>query len=209
MPGTTTTSNPASSIADVKRQATTDLVLVAARQLLMSDGLDVTMDQIAEAAGVGRRTLFRYFCTRERLLADALESGVQLYGELLPTFHDDWRTWLREICQAAHHMQASYGPGYWELISRTDLPAELAAVNERRHTRRTTAMSRIASKLWREAGGTASPPPHVMTGVSAHLSPRFTAAVTQDAGASWQTAAELSYGAIAELLTRSTAGVTS
>ena len=94
------------TIADAKRQATVDVMLAAARQLLLARGLDVTMDDIAVEAGVSRRTLFRHFASRERLIAESLEAGVQLYGELLPSFEGDWRSWLRGVCDAAHEMQA-------------------------------------------------------------------------------------------------------
>jgi AcrR family transcriptional regulator len=198
----TMTGTATPTIADAKRQATMDVVLVSARQLLLARGLDVTMDDIAEAAGVSRRTLFRHFESRERLIAESLEAGIQLYGELLPTFEGGWNAWLRGICDAAHEMQAGYGPGYWELTSRTDLPAEIAAVEGRRRRRRHNAMARIAGKLWLEAGGDGDPPAMVVATVGAHLSARFTAAVLQDVGQSWSTAADLAYAAIADVLDR-------
>jgi AcrR family transcriptional regulator len=188
------------TIADAKRQATVDRVLAATRQLMMARGLDVTMDEIAEAAGVGRRTLFRHFESRERLIADAFDDGVQRYGERLPTFQGDWRTWLRGLCDEAHRMQAGYGAGYWELTSRTDLPKELAAVERRRRVRRRQAMTHIARQLWHEAGGRGEPPATVVAGVGAHLSARFTAAVTNDVGQTWTVAADLAYAAISALL---------
>ena len=190
------------TIANAKRQATVDVILAAARQLLLARGLDVTMDDIAEEAGVSRRTLFRHFESRERLIAESLEAGIQLYGELLPSFEGDWKAWLRGVCDAAHEMQAGYGPGYWELTSRTDLPPEIVAVEGRRRTRRHDAMARIAGKLWREAGGDDDPPAMVVATVGAHLSARFTAAVLQDVGQSWSTAADLAYAAIADVLER-------
>jgi AcrR family transcriptional regulator len=194
------------TIADAKRQATVDVILAAARRLLLGRGLDVTMDDIAEEAGVSRRTLFRHFESRERLIAESLEAGIQLYGELLPSFEGGWEAWLRGVCDAAHEMQAGYGPGYWELTSRTDLPPEIAAVEERRRTRRHEAMARIAGKLWREAGGGGDPPPIVVATVGAHLSARFTAAVLHDVGQSWRTAADLAYAAIADVLERECGG---
>ena len=196
------TGTATATIADAKRQATVDVILSAARQLLLARGLDVTMDDLAEAAGVSRRTLFRHFESRERLIAESLEAGIQLYGELLPTFEGGWHAWLRGICDAAHEMQAGYGPGYWELTSRTDLPPEIVAVEERRRRRRHDAMVRIAGKLWREAGGDSDPPDLVVATVGAHLSARFTAAVLQDVGQSWNTAADLAYAAIADVLER-------
>jgi AcrR family transcriptional regulator len=193
-----TTATP--TLAEAKRQATVDRVLASARRLVMTRGLDVTMDEIAEDAGVGRRTLFRHFETRERLVASALEAGVQVYGEMLPAFTGDWRTWLRALCEAAHKMQAGYGPGYWELTSRSDLPAEIAAVEKRRRTRRRDAMTRIARTLWREAGGAGDPPATFVASVSAHLSARFTAAVTNDVGQPWTVAAELADAAVGGVL---------
>src|SRR5438270_2054107 len=113
------------AFADVKRRAAGEHVLAAARTLVGSNGLDVTMDQIADAAGVSRRTLFRHFESRERLIAAAFATGIKRYGEQLPTYDDgDWRVWLRATCDAAHRMNASYGKGYWELTSRADLPSE-------------------------------------------------------------------------------------
>jgi AcrR family transcriptional regulator len=170
----------------------------------MARGLDVTMDEIAEAAGVGRRTLFRHFESRERLIADAFDDGVQRYGERLPTFEGDWRTWLRGLCDEAHRMQAGYGAGYWELISRTDLPKEIVAVERRRRTRRRRAMTRIAHQLWHEVGGRGEPPANVVAVVGAHLSARFTAAVTNDVGQPWTVAADLAYAAISDLLETAT-----
>jgi AcrR family transcriptional regulator len=160
------------------------------------------MDDIAEEAGVSRRTLFRHFESRERLIAESLEAGIQLYGELLPSFEGGWEAWLRGVCDAAHEMQAGYGPGYWELTSRTDLPPEIAAIEGRRRTRRHEAMARIAGKLWREAGGEGDPPAIVVATVGAHLSARFTAAVLHDVGQSWRTAADLAYASIADALER-------
>ncbi|MCU1393936.1 MAG: TetR/AcrR family transcriptional regulator [Ilumatobacteraceae bacterium] len=184
------------TLADVKRQAAVEQMLLRVRQLVMQRGLDVTMDEIADGIGVGRRTLFRHFETRERLLAQALEAGIQRYGERLPAYAGDWRLWLRQLCDAAHQMQAEYGPGFWELTNRSDLPAEIAAVEERRHARRQRAMTRIARKLWVEVGGVGDVPTSVHAAVGAHLSSRFTAAVTIDVGETWQVAADLAEAAI-------------
>jgi AcrR family transcriptional regulator len=184
------------TLADARRRATIEQILISARQLVMARGLDVTMDEIAEGVGVARRTLFRHFETRERLLAQALEAGIQRYGELLPELAGDWREWLRHLCEAVHRMQAGYGPGYWELTSRSDLPTEIAAVEQRRHAQRQQAVTRIARTLWTEAGGPGDTPSRVLADVCAHLSPRFTAAVIVDAAATWRVAADLANDAI-------------
>ena len=155
------------------------------------------MDQIAEASGVSRRTLFRHFETRERLIAAAVSSGVQRYGERLPVYDGaDWRVWLRDTCAAVHRMNASYGPGYWQLTTRADLPPDLAAAERRRRSARRSGMSRIAETAWRAAGHRGTPSKEVVATVLAHLSAHFTAAVLDDAGATWRLAADLAYDAI-------------
>lgn len=181
---------------DARRQGAMDRARRAALELLLARGLDVTMDEIAEAAAIGRRTLFRHFASREQLLASALEMGIARYSSHLPTFHGDWASWLRALCDSAHAMHAGYGPGYWELMHRAELPAELAAVENDRRKRRRKAMARIAQTLWQEAGGAGPVPKVLVATVAAHLSARFTAAVVEEGGQSSQMAADLAYDAI-------------
>ena len=52
-------------------------MLDAAEIVLAEVGVTATMDEIAEAAGIGRRTLFRYFPSREDLIAAAIERRYQ------------------------------------------------------------------------------------------------------------------------------------
>ncbi len=186
------------TLDDAKRQAAADHLLAATRKLVGERGLDVTMEQIAAASGVSRRTLFRHFETRERLIAAAVASGVQRYGERLPAFDGgDWHAWLQDTCEAVHRMNASYGPGYWQLTTRADLPSELAAAERQRRAARRAGMSRIADTAWRAAGRRGRAPKEITATVLAHLSAHFTAAVLDDAGANWRLAADLAYDAIA------------
>lgn len=184
------------SLAEAKRQAAVEHILASARRLVLSNGLDVTMDRLAEVSGVSRRTLFRLFATRENLLAAAFEAGMIGYRQQLPAFDGDLPGWLRATCDAAHRMNATIGPGFFELASRADLPPELAAAEQRRLQEFRGAMSDIARTLWRSAGAHEDPPQTLRTTVMAHLSPHFTAALTVDTGENWQSAAELAYAAI-------------
>jgi AcrR family transcriptional regulator len=188
------------AVRDAKRRAAADHVLDATRRLVGREGLDVTMHQIAEASGVSRRTLFRHFETRERLVAAALASGMRRYGEQLPPLADDWRSWLRATCRTAHRINDSYGPGYWELTTRRDLVPDLAAVEQRRRRARRGAMTRIADTLWSAAGGSGRTPARVVAAVGAHLSAHFTAAVTTDVDSTATVAAELAEAAILDAL---------
>lgn len=185
------------TVHEDKRQATVEVVERAACELLLREGLDITMDDIAAASGVSRRTLFRHFESREGLLASAFERGIRRYGARLPDMTGDWQAALEDLCDATHRMQASYGPGYWDLLHRRDLPPELEAVEARRRTRRRRAMGHLAAELVRLAGGSGDPPAALAVAVATFLSARFTAAVVRDAGETWQVASRLAFEGIA------------
>lgn len=188
------------SLAEVKRLAVVDHILAAARHLVLSTGLDVTMDQLAEACGVSRRTLFRHFATREKLLAAAFEAGMTGYRDQLPPFDGDVDGWLRDTCLTAHRMNSTIGPGFFELASRTDLAPELRAVEKGRRREFRAAMSVIAETLWTACGNAGPAPAELFKTVSAHLSPFFTAALAIDTSQSWRVAGEISYHAISSAL---------
>jgi AcrR family transcriptional regulator len=59
------------------------LVLDAARRLFASRGLDVSMQEIANEAGVGIGTVFRRFPTKDALIATMLEEGIGQQLELV------------------------------------------------------------------------------------------------------------------------------
>ncbi len=166
----------------------------------MANGLDVTMDQIAEASGVSRRTLFRLFGSRDHLIASAFVAGMDFYGHELPAYSGDIHAWLRQTCDAAHRMNAASGPGFWELTSRTNLPPELEATEQTRRQRFRRTADDVALLLWAHSAGRGDPPAELVAVVGAHLSPHFTAAVVTDLGLGWQVASRLAYDAIVSLV---------
>lgn len=66
------------------RQAVRADIAATAMRLFLDRGFDATtMDQVAEAAGISRRSLFRYFATKEDIaLGDIAQRGARL-AELL------------------------------------------------------------------------------------------------------------------------------
>jgi AcrR family transcriptional regulator len=192
------------ALAEVKRQAVIDHVLSAARTYVLTNGIDATMDQLAEATGVSRRTLFRHFSSREKLLAAAFEAGMANYRLQLPGYDGDLTGWLRATCDTAHRMNATIGPGFFDLASRPDLPPDLRAIEDQRRSAFREATAEIAQTLWTAAGRRGRAPRAIKGAVTAHLSPHFTAALMIDAGEPWNAAADLAYAAILAALDRET-----
>ena len=102
-------------------------MLAAVRRLVLTKGLDVTMDELAECSGASRRTLFRHFTTRDKLLAAAFEAGIVDYRQQLPAYDGDRDSWLRATCDTAHRMNATIGPGFFN-----SPPAEISHLIWRR-----------------------------------------------------------------------------
>ena len=75
---------PAASLAERKRQLVRDELAEAAVKILAWRGFeDTTVEQIADAVGVSRRTFFRYFPSKEDAVVHVLSvAGTQLCAEL-------------------------------------------------------------------------------------------------------------------------------
>jgi len=153
-------------------------VLRSTRPLLAERGLAVSMDDIAEAAGVSRRSLFRHFESRNALIAATLESSLEeFYGVLNEALAADgeFRDWLTALTQRLFAAQSGAGVAFWQLAAATDneLPPELAAVNKRRRKNRQQLTEAVADIAWRRAGGR-SPCPSVLADTFALTMSTFT-----------------------------------
>ncbi|MBD0670371.1 TetR family transcriptional regulator [Streptomyces sp. CBMA156] len=78
------TLRPAPTLAQRKRQLVADELTRAALDLLADGGFDtVTVDEIAAAAGVSKRTFFRYFASKEDVVVQFLATlGAAMHEEL-------------------------------------------------------------------------------------------------------------------------------
>lgn len=162
-----------STLLEEQRDLARSRIVRAARRALADTGLDTTVDDVAAAAGVSRRTVFRHFVTRERLFAAAIREGLQAYAEHLPADRvgEDPAAWLTELLVATHRMNARNGRVYWELSALgPQLTGELAvAAAERREARKRFA-ARITGALWRARNGQGRPPRWLTDAVAVHLS---------------------------------------
>ena len=72
-----------SSAHTPRQDRTASAILEAAARVLAADGIGASMADVAEAAGVGRTTLYRYFPTREALLEALAAEAVADAGARL------------------------------------------------------------------------------------------------------------------------------
>lgn len=172
------------SLAEEQRDHARARILRAARQVLAERGLATRVDDVAAAAGVGRRTVFRHFETRDALLAAAVTDGMRSYADHIPrpepgTPLDEW---LEQALIAVHRMNARHGRIYWELAFAPDLDGELADVAETRRAARRHLVRQVTDWSWRSAGGTGRPPSWLADAFAVYLSAFATQALVGDFG---------------------------
>lgn len=171
------TSDPADpSLLDESRDRARARIVKAAQRALAGRGLAATVDEVAELAGVSRRTVFRHFASRERLFAAAIRAGLRTYGDQVPpppeaTDPAAVDAWLQATVAAMHRINARNGRVYWDLSALDpDLSGDLAdAAAKRREARRQFAL-RVTRTIWAARGGPGEPPTWVADTVAVHLS---------------------------------------
>lgn len=176
----------APTLVDQQRDLARTRILRAAGQVLGNRGLTATMDDVAEVAGVNRRTVFRHFATRDSLFAQAILAGVHRYAEHLPVAPDtgDLRAWLRELLVVTHRLNADNGQVFWEIaaLPTDDLAPELAAAAQEARKARNNFAVRVTGRIWQARGGHGKPPRWLVDAVAVQLSGFTTQALIGDLG---------------------------
>ena len=132
---------------------------IAAVQGLLAHGPGVSVEAIAELAGVGRRTAFRYFPTRDELLASGVEWIVDGYVAQMPERGArPVEQWLRDLARASAAFVGHSGPGYLALVANDWQSDAMRDVMARRASSRRTFSEQVALEAWRGAGRRGRPP---------------------------------------------------
>ena len=164
----------ASSLTGEQREVARQRILRAAGAALAARGLAATVDDVAEAAGVSRRTIFRHFATRDALFVEVIRAGVRRYAEQLPEPPDggDLHAWLAELLAVTHRLNARNGRVFWDLVGvrAEDLSPDLAAAAAECRDSRNRFASTVTEFLWHARGGPGSPPPWLTDAVAVQLS---------------------------------------
>jgi len=175
-----------SSLAEEHRVITRARIVEAALAATRKHGLAATVDDIATAAGVGRRTVFRYFATRDELLAAAGTRLLAIYEEQVlrqgPAPGQELSEWLTEVATAIHRLHRDVlGRLFWDIHEVSPkLPPQVAAVIRQRRAARQQWTDAVARQAWRAVGGRKSAPRWVVDATSALLSSFTTNALAGD-----------------------------
>jgi AcrR family transcriptional regulator len=184
------------TVQERKRQAIVDHLVQAALKGLAT--LSVTVDEIARIAGVSRRTVFRYFPSRDELLAKAAVAGQIEFDKRLPRYAGDgeWRLWLSALCRDLHAAHGRFCPTIWEMSVGKKSSRRLAAAAKEMARLRRERSQTVGDTLWMALGQDGAVPNEFRGTIIAHLSPHFTDAVRIDAGGDHKVAASLAEAAI-------------
>jgi AcrR family transcriptional regulator len=190
-------------LADEQRRLARARIERAALTVLGREGMASTVDDVAAEAGVSVRTVFRHYGTRDHMIAIALRSQLQHYGDALPRPDkgaplDDW---LPKLLVEVHRRNAEMGRAYWELAAHSgSLEGELADVAELRQTARTRLVTAVATTAWRLSGRRGRPPGWLVDVFAIHLSSFATRSLVADFGRDPDDVAEASARALLAVL---------
>ncbi|WP_167736196.1 TetR family transcriptional regulator [Nocardioides sp. 503] len=166
--GPSATTPGAMTLRDHARGAVRDEVMRCAWLLFLEHGFEgTTVDQIAEAAGMSRRTFFRYFAGKEQLVLERLvESGRSIADELAarPASESAWSA-LRAAFQAVVVLQEQHPDQARPLMVmlRTE-PALRGSVLERRRRWHELLTPLVTARLPRGRGAAADVRAAAVTG---------------------------------------------
>lgn len=175
------------SLAAEQRELVQARILRAAGSVLAARGLAATVDDVAEAAGVSRRTIFRHFMTRDALFVAVIRAGIRRYGQQIPPpTNDDLRGWLRELLAVTHKLNAGNGRVFWDLVGvqAADMSPDLAMVAAECRDSRNRFAANVADVLWRARSGRGAPPQWLVDAVAVQLSGFTTQSLAGDLGRS-------------------------
>jgi len=175
------------TLAEEARGSARERIARGALASIAAKGLDATCDEVADAAGVSRRTVFRHFANHGEILAAGLAElratmTVGLPG--LPTPGTDVEGWLRESAVAMHRLNRQVvGRAFWDFhVDRPGTPPELRAELAVLRTWRYDVAHGYASAAWSVLGGEPPAAPWVIDAFVLQLSAFASNAMTPHDG---------------------------
>ena len=156
-------------------------IIEGAMAVFAEKGLHGTAEDVAEAAGVSRRTVFRHFATHGELFALVMAKVLETYQEEVPklvTALGDLEPWLASTAAEIHRLNRDVlGRGFWDIhIQGPGSEPEVLAILEERYGWRYALYETVAKAAWKAKGGRGKPPGWVVDACVLCLSGFATAA---------------------------------
>jgi AcrR family transcriptional regulator len=144
----------------------------AARMVAAERGLDMTMEEAAIAAGLSRRTAFRYFPNRFQLIAEAFAEGMDSYRRHVPLEapDSDPDEWVAKLCAAVHELNSRVGKLYWDLTFASNVDEEIQKTIDLHHRHRMQFLKSCTESCWRAYDGRGPAPSWLLDAFAIHLS---------------------------------------
>jgi len=163
------------TLREVSREQARSRIIQGSMTALAASGLDATVDEVAQAAGVSRRTVFRHFANQgELILATLIEVRRKLDEGMPgpPPPGADLETWLTESVVKAHELfRTLIGRFFWDLYTeRHHISPEVTARISGAMALRQHYAKLFADAAWRAIGGEGEAPIWVRDSFALHSS---------------------------------------
>jgi AcrR family transcriptional regulator len=173
MPVTAKVQQP--TLGEELRGVARERILRGAMQVLAEAGLGGTVDQVAAAARVGRRTVFRHYATRGALFGAAISEVLATYERNVPPPPDEetsLEAWMLRTAVGYHEMNRRLvGRAFWDIhVLPPDAPDEVFAALDGVPALRRGYATTVAGSAWRAAGGRGGAPSWVVDAFEVQLS---------------------------------------
>lgn len=139
---TTTATPPRRLRADAARNQ--QRIVAAARELFADHGLEITLDDVAERAGVGVGTVYRRFANKKELIAEVFDQHVKDFADAADVAlgnPDAWLGLVEFFESACKHLATNRGFGEVMFELEED-PARFAELRDRIHPSVTAIIDR-------------------------------------------------------------------
>ncbi|MFI6868926.1 TetR/AcrR family transcriptional regulator [Nocardia sp. NPDC050406] len=87
-------------------------IIAAARELFAEHGLEITLDDVADKAGVGVGTVYRRFANKQELISEVFDQNVEAFGQAIDAAlqqSDPWQGLSDVFEYACQHMATNRG----------------------------------------------------------------------------------------------------
>ncbi len=195
------------SVAEEQRELVRQRILAASRTIGAKHGLALRMADVAEEAGVSKRTLFRHFGSREELIRQTFQLGLDGYAQRVPrpSADEEPRDWLERALVRVHHLNSHIGRLWWDLASHVAGTGDVDFDTTFNQESRATIVERFAADAWSVFGGTGAPPNWVRQAFGVHMSAFATRVLTDDFGCTLDDAGRATAQALEAVLQRAMA----